>query len=205
MIYGLENNLNIFEKKIDININQSYDFSSKTNYTNLVNQTSNTSDIAIEAKTNFDNVFFKIDTRLDNNQLEKKEMNYLLNYQNNFELNLDYNETDANSFKNLSSDTQSLGVELGKKINENIRLYMSTDLDLKNDYSPFKQSLKLSLFDECSKLDITYTDERFNDNYNTKPNETISLNFYMDYLGFFGYEQKSNLFFNETGNLNYGM
>ena len=205
LIYGLENHLNIFEKKIDININQSYDFSSKTNYTNLINQNSNTSDIAIEAKTNFDSVFFKIDTRLDNNQLEKKEMNYSLNYINNFELNIDYNETDSNSFKNLSSDTQSLGLELGKKINQNINIYMSTDLDLKNDYSPFKQSLKLSLFDECSKLEITYTDERFNDNYNTKPKETISLNFYMDYLGFFGYEQKSNLFFNETGNFNYGM
>ena len=205
LIYGVENNLKLFEKKIDIHINQSYDFNTKTNYTNLVNQNSNTSDIAIEAKTNFDSVFFKIDTRLDKNQLEKKEMNYSLNYINNFELNLDYNETDANSFKNLSSDTQSIGLELGKKINQNIHFYMSTDLDLKNDYSPFKQSLILSLFDECSKLDITYTDERFNDNYNTKPSETISLNFYMDYLGFFGYEQKRNLFFNETGNFNYGM
>ena len=27
----------------------------------------------------------------------------------------------------------------------------------------------------------------------------------MDYLGFFGYEQKSNLFFEETGEFNYGL
>ena len=41
-----------------------------------INQTSNFSDIALEAKTNFDNIFFKIDSRLSNRELEKKEMNY---------------------------------------------------------------------------------------------------------------------------------
>ena len=75
---------------------------------------------------------------------------------------------------------------------------------MKNDYSPFSQTFKLSLFDECSKLDISYVDERFNDNYNTKPSETINISLSMDYLGFFGYEQKSNLFFEETGDFNYG-
>ena len=54
------------------------------------------------------------------------------------------------------------------------------------------------------KLDISYTDKRFNDNYNTKPSEIISISFSMDYLGFFGYQQKQNLFFEETGDFNYG-
>ena len=82
---------------------------------------------------------------------------------------------------------------------------MSSNLNLKDDYSPLKQSLNISLFDECSRLDISYVDERFNDNYNMKPNETISVSFHMDYLGFFGYEQKSNLFFDQPGNFNYGL
>ena len=205
VIYGLENSFEFGENILDINVNQSYDFETKTNYTNLINQNSNLSDIAIEAKTNLNDIFFKIDTRLDYNQIEKKEMNYSVNYSNNFDLNLDYNETNANSFKNLSSDTKSLGVNLGKKINQNINLSIGSDLDLKNNYSPLTQYLMISISDECSKLDITYTDERFNDNYNTKPSETISINFYMDYLGFFGYEQMSNLFFEEPGNFNYGL
>ena len=205
IIYGLENNFKILHKRLDLNINQSYDFKSNTNYTNTINQNSKFSDIAIEAKTSFDNLFFKIDTRLDKNQFEKKEMNYSLNYENNIDIKLDYHETNSNSFKNLSSDTQSLGVNLGKKINENFHISMNSNLDLKNNYSPFSQSVKLSIFDECSKLDITYTDERFNDDYNTKPNETISISYYMDYLGFFGYEQKSNLFFEEPGDFNYGL
>ena len=204
IIYGLENNLNIFDRDIIINFNQSYDFNKKTNYTNQINQNSNSSDIALEAKTNFDNIKFKIDTRLDNRELEKKEMNYNLDYSNYFDLNLNYNETNTGAFKGISSDTQSLGTSLSKKINDNFIMSFDSNLDLKNNFSPFKQSLKISLFDECSKLDISFVDERFNDNYNTQPSETISISFYMDYLGFFGYEQKSNLFFEETGNFNYG-
>ena len=205
VIYGLDDSINFMKNNYDIKINQSYDFDSDSNYTNQINQKDNFSDIALEVKTNIDNVYFNFDSRLDNKNLDKKEMNYSLDYSEKIEMNLNYNETDAQAFKNMSMDTQSLGVNLGKKINENIKISMSSDLDLKNDYSPFKQSFNLSLFDECSRLDITYTDERFNDNYNTKPSETISISFHMDYLGFFGYKQKSNLFFDKPGDFNYGM
>ena len=34
-----------------------------------------------------------------------------------------------------------------------------------------KVSLKISLFDECSQLDISYSNTRFNDNFNTQPEE----------------------------------
>ena len=131
-------------------------------------------------------------------------MNYFFQYSDIVDLQINYNETDASAFENISTDTQSLGASIGKKINDNVLLSISSDLDLKNNYSPLTQEIKLSLFDECSKLDISYIDERFNDNYNTKPNETIKISFSMDYLGFFGYEQKSNIFFEETGKFNYG-
>ena len=204
IIYGLENNFKSLGQNVDLNVNQSYDFKKSSNYTNKINQNSNFSDYAFELKTTFDNTFLKLDTRLDNNDFEKKEMNYSLGYSNLFDLNLEYNETDARAFQHSSSSTQSLGIDIGKQLNDNIKIYFNSDMDLKNDFSPLTQSLKISLFDECSKLDISYIDERFNDNYNTKPNETISISFYMDYLGFFGYEQKSNVFFEEAGDFNYG-
>ena len=204
IIYGLENNFKSLGQNVDLNVNQSYDFKKSSNYTNKINQNSNFSDYAFELKTTFDNTFLKLDTRLDNNDFEKKEMNYSLGYSNLFDLNLEYNETDARAFQHSSSSTQSLGIDFGKQLNDNIKIYFNSDMDLKNDFSPLTQSLKISLFDECSKLDISYIDERFNDNYNTKPNETISISFYMDYLGFFGYEQKSNVFFEEAGDFNYG-
>ena len=56
---------------------------------------------------------------------------------------------------------------------------------------------KITLFDECSQLDVTYSNTRFNDNYNTNPEEKINFMFTMDYLGFFGYEQSTDLFFDE--------
>ena len=131
-------------------------------------------------------------------------MNYFFQYNDVVDLTLNYNETDAKAFQNLSTDTQFLEASVGKKMNDNVFLSVSSDLDLKNNYSPLSQTIKLSIFDECSKLDISYTDKRFNDNYNTQPSEIINLSFTMDYLGFFGYEQKSNVFFEETGNFNYG-
>ncbi len=204
IIYGLESYFSALKKDININLNQSYDFDKNTNYTNQINQTSHFSDIALEAKTSIDNISFKIDSRLSNRELEKKEMNYSLNYSSFFDLNIIYNETDSGAFKGLSSDTQSLNAGLSKKINENAIISLNSVLDLKDNYSPLKQSLKISLFDECSKLNITFNDVRFNDNYNTQPSETINISFYMDYLGFFGYEQKSNIFFEETGSFNYG-
>ena len=94
---------------------------------------------------------------------------------------------------------------IGKKLNENVNLYYNSNMDLKNNYSPYSRSLNLNLNDDCSRLVISYKDVRFNDNYNTTPSETIGISFYMDYLGFFGYEQKTNVFFEEPGNINYGL
>jgi hypothetical protein len=81
----------------------------------------------------------------------------------------------------------------------------TSNLDLKNNYDPYKTTLKISLLDECSQLDILYSNTRFNDNYNTKPEEIIGITFRMDYLGFFGYEQTTDLLFKQAGNLNYGL
>ena len=205
IVYGLENKLNILNHKLNLKLNQSYDFIANTNYTRDVKQNSNFSDFALEAKTNFKDVSFQIDSRLNNTSLSKKEMNYDLSYSNLLNFNLFYNETDGDSYRTSSSDTQSLGLGIGKKVNENIKLSLNSNMDIKNNYSPYSQSLNLNLSDECSELVITYRDVRFNDNYNTTPNETLSISFYMDYLGFFGYEQKTNIFFEEPGNLNYGL
>ena len=205
IVYGLENKFSFLGKKIEIKLNQSYDFISSTNYTRDINQNSNFSDLAVEAKTNLKNFSFQIDSRLNKGSLSKKEMNYDLNYSNQLDFNLSYNETDGNSYKSSSSDTETLGLEIAKQINNNLGLSFNSNMDLKNNYSPYSQTFNINISDECSELVISYKDIRFNDNYNTTPNETLSISFYMDYLGFFGYEQKTNIFFEQPGNLNYGL
>ena len=119
-------------------------------------------------------------------------MNYSLNSKCNFSLN--YNETQAEAFKNLSNDTQSIDFEITKEIGNYLMIGYSSNLDVKNNFDPYKSLIKISLFDECSQLDISYSSKRFNDNFNTQPEEKISLTFNMDYLGFFGYEQSTDLF-----------
>ena len=121
-----------------------------------------------------------------------------------FKTSLAYNETQSVAFKNISADTQSIIMNISKKINDNLNIYFNSNLDVKNNYVPYKSAVQLSLFDDCSNLNISYSNTRFNDNFNTQPEEKISLMFIMDYLGFFGYEQSTDLFFKEKESMNYG-
>ena len=205
IVYGIENNLNFIDNKVSLFLNQTYDFDNDNNYTNRLNQKSNFSDYNLLAKTNYKEVSFQLDARIDQKSISKKEMNYTLSLNEPLELGIVYNETKADAFKNLSGDTKSIQFNIGKKINDNFKVKYETDVDLQNDYNPFKSTLSLNIQDECSSLIISYSNSRFNDNFNTQPSETISFQFYMDYLGFFGYKQSTELFFEETGTFDYGL
>ena len=204
IVYAIESNYELNNYNLNFNINQTYESNPNNSYLNKINQKSNFSDYAIEAELDMDNLLFKIDSRLAQSNLSKKEMNYSIYFEDPFNLSLNYNETQSEAFKNKSNDTQSINFSITKKLNNNINLGYSSDLDVKNNYDPYKSSLQISLFDECSQLDLNYSNTRFNDNFNTQPEEIISLTFRMEYLGFFGYEQSTNLFFSEPGNVNYG-
>ena len=208
IVYGVENFFSINNSSVSLNLNQSFEPKKDNKYTNLINQNSEFSDYAIESKINKDNISFQLDSRLNKNNFSKKEMNYSLSLENldeTFKFSLIYNETQANAFKNLSNDTESVKFSVLKKINENINFGFNSNLDVKNDYDPYGSSVFMSIFDECSQLDIKYSNSRFNDNYNTQPSETISITFSMEYLGFFGYQQSTDLFFSEPGQINYGL
>ena len=110
-------------------------------------------------------------------------------------LNITYNETNQEAYKELSEDNKDFEVKYIQEINDNINLSFTSNMDLKNDFSPYRSELLISLFDECSQLNIGYINTRYNDSYNTSPTETISITYSMDYLGFFGYEQSTDLFF----------
>ena len=204
IVYGLENNFNLKEKLLTFNINQSYQTNINSTYSEKINQNSKFSDFAIESGISHNDYSFKLDARLDQKDLSKKETNYSLNIEKSFDLNINYNETQAGAFKDLSNDTQSLLFNVSKALNNNINIGFNSNLDVKNNYDPYKLSFHVSLFDECSKLDISYSNTRFNDSFNTQPAEVISFTFSMDYLGFFGYEQSTDLLFSEPGNVKYG-
>ncbi len=204
IIFGLENYYNLKNKELSLKINQSYDVNMINNYAHKINQNSKFSDYSIESKLGVNDFSLIIDARLDEENLSKKEMNYEINIENFMKTSLIYNETQSEAYRNLSNDTQSVVIKVSKKINDNVNINFKSNLDVKNNYDPYKGIFSLSLFDECSQLDISYTSTRFNDDFNTQPEEKISFTYSMDYLGFFGYEQSTDLFFKEPGNVNYG-
>jgi lipopolysaccharide assembly outer membrane protein LptD (OstA) len=193
IVYGLENRFDLLSQKLSTKINQSYDLNKKNNYTKKINQSGHFSDYAIELKTNNENINFVTNLRIDKDELDKKEMSYSLRFNKPIEVFLSYNETDKSAFKEISQDTKALDIRASKKINNNLSLSYSSNLDLKNNYSPYSEKLTLSIFDECSKLDISYSNTRFNDNFNTLPEEKISLMYNLEYLGFLS-EGENNLF-----------
>jgi len=205
VVYGIENYLNLENKELIFKINQSYDVNLNNNYSNKINQKSKFSDYSIESQLLVNDFSLKIDARLGEENLSKKEMNYEINFEKFVSTSLIYNETQSEAYSNLSNDTQSIVLGISKKVNDNINFNIDTNLDVKNNYDPYKSIFRLSIFDECSQLDISYSNTRFNDNFNTQPEEKISLTFNMDYLGFFGYEQSTDLFFKEPGSVNYGL
>ena len=120
-------------------------------------------------------------------------MNYSLTYDDLIKISTTYNETDSSAFKDLLNDTKSLKIGIEKKINQNFTIGVNSDLDLKNNYSPYSQKVIIGIEDDCSKLELRYSNTRFNDNFNTNPEEILSINFIMDYIGYLGIEQKNNL------------
>ena len=198
IVYGIDNDFIIDEQRFKFNFNQSYDFNKNNNFSKKINQNTNLSDFALEGKTNIDNLQIKFDTRLDKNSFKKKEMNMSFKTINPLNITLNYHETLKNAFIENSNDTQYLGINLEKKINNNLTLAYESNVDLKNNFSSYYDKISLEVFDDCSALNIEYSNKRYNDNYNTSPEELLSINFRMDYLGFFGYEHKTDLFFEES-------
>ena len=204
LVYGLEKEIDLTNSLLEIKFNQSYDANLNTSYLRAINQKTKFSDFATEAKLDMKNFLIKIDSRLDQQNFSKKEMNYSIEVIDPINLLINYNETQSDAFKEFSNDTRSISFSLSKKINSNLNLNYSSNFDVKNNYDPYKNILNLSFFDECSQLDLTYSNTRFNDNFNTQPEETIGIILSLDYLGFFKYEQSTDLFFSEPGTVNYG-
>ena len=63
-------------KDLNFKIGQAYEINKNSNYSQTINQTSHFSDLAIEAGS-YENINFKVNSRLDKNNFSKKEMNYL--------------------------------------------------------------------------------------------------------------------------------
>ena len=203
IVFGIES-IGLLNNKLKFKIGQSYDTNLNNNYLNEIKQKDKQSDIALNAKLDFRNILIDLNSRLDKNNLSKKEIGYSIHFDKPIILDVDYIETSSDAFLKNSDDSKSLNLNAGHQINNNILFSTFTNIDLKNNFSPYESGMSLIINDECSELTINYLKSNFSDDFNTVPKETVSLSFKMDYLGFFGYEQETDLFFTKPGNINYG-
>ena len=205
LVYGVESDFEYKKYEFDININQSYDFNKQNNFNQKLKQTSHFSDYALEASTKINNFLINLDLRIDETSLSKKEMNLSFETNDPLNISINYHETHKDAFIEKSNDTEYLGINLQKEINDNLTFEYSTNIDLRNNFNSYYDIIGLKISDECSELSIQYSNRSYNDNYNTTPEQLFSINFYMDYLGFFGYQQTTDLFFQKPGNIDYGL
>ena len=202
IVYGIESDFHLKEQNFSLNINQSYDFKKNNNFSQKINQKSHFSDYALEGVTNINNLLIKFDARIDKNSFKKKETNVSINTNYPTNISLNYHETQKNAFSEKSKDTEYLGINIEKKFNDYSSLSYSSNIDLKSNFSSYYDKFVLKIFDDCSALSLEYSNKRYNDNYNTSPEEIFSINFRMDYLGFFGIEESTDLLNDNSGKTN---
>ena len=102
---------------IKLNIGQTYDFDLDNNYLSNINQNDNFSNIAIDAGIKINNLNLYYNLRVDEERLSSIEESYNLEISkdDNYLIDLRYNETSKNAFKELSSDNKSLKNQSRKK------------------------------------------------------------------------------------------
>lgn len=203
--YGIEyKNRNRNNLISEINLGQAYNFDNTSKYISNIKSDGRLTDFLSNIDIGIGNWEINNQLRLDKSDLEIKEIftEGSLQYEED-SISITFNNTDENSFIG-TEDSQNLGFSVNKKINDNIYMGYSSSFDVLNNYQPYSQSLRINIFDDCSSLQISYENQRYNDLNNTKPSETISFRYYMDYLGFFSYDQSFNSLFKDFGEVNYG-
>ena len=203
--YGIEYRNRNKENLIDfINIGQAYNFNNSNDYLDNIKDDGEFSDYLLDTKFSSKNISFLNKIRAHNRNYGVKEIFSELSFDDkNQQISIFFNKTDDDSFID-SNESQNIGLSFSKKINNYSSINYNSTFDVLNNYQPYSQTLGINLFDDCSTLEIVYENSRYNDLNNTKPKETISFRYRMDYLGFFSYNSDFNNIFSDKGEFGYG-
>ena len=80
-------------------------------------------------------------------------------------------------------------MEYTRKINNNSNFKYQSEINLEDNNKIYSQEYKLELFDECSKLSLVYSVDKYNYGNQLKPNKSLSVSYEMDFLS--GYSDES--------------
>ena len=203
--YGFEYRNRNKKNFIDfVNIGQTYNFNNSNEYLDKIKDNGNFSDYLVDTNFSSNNLNFSNKIRADNKNYGIKEIFSQFSIEEEDQkISIFFNKTDDDSFED-SNESQNIGLSFSKKISDFANISYSSSFDVLNNYQPYSQRLGLNLFDDCSVLEIVYENSRYNDLNNTKPKETISFRYTMEYLGFLSYNQNFNNVFTDMGEIGYG-
>ena len=71
--------------------------------------------------------------------------------------------------------------EYRRKINKNSNFTYKTEINLEDEYKIYTQEYKLEFKDECSKIFLLYSINKYNDGILLTPNKTFTINYQIDF------------------------
>ena len=182
LVLALEQKVNL-KNKIDLEMNYGriYNFDKNQNLMTDIKQDSRLSDHLTELSINFTNNTIKYNSRHDKKNFDLKEdsLSYVLNEgKNSMELNK--NLTSSESFTN-SNSSHFLTAKYARKINSNSSFKYKTEINLENKYEVYTQEYELEFKDDCSKIVLNYSVDKYNDGNLLRPNKTFNIEYHLDF------------------------
>jgi LPS-assembly protein len=182
LVLALEQKINIKNGlNLGVNYGRIYNFEKNKNLMIDINQNSQLSDHLTELSLSFSNNKFRYNSRHDKRNFELKEdsLSYILINGDNM-IKLNKNLTSSKSFTN-SNSSHFMTTEYRRKINKNSNFTYKTEINLEDEYKIYTQEYKLEFKDECSKIFLLYSINKYNDGILLTPNKTFTINYQIDF------------------------
>ncbi len=191
----LVSSFTINNKKITMNLSQSYEFTDNSNFHKDSGNDENLGNLLGGFKyNNFKNIF-EYNFRYDHSKryLKKQNINYE-NYNSLGSIELSYLDQNSESDSVITNDIETLNYKLNsKKINKFSKIGLTGLYDLKSSIST-EYGLNYSYFDECFGINIDFNRKSYTED-TLKPQDTLTIMFSFKNVGSY---RSSNLAVSEN-------
>ena len=183
MVLALEQNYKL-NNDLDLNINygRSYNFEKNKNFMLDIKQDNKFSDHLTEISFSYRNNEINYNSRHDKKNFDLKEdsISYQINDSKNI-FNLNKELTSNNSYINSKSN-HFMTANYTRKINKNSNFSYQTEINLEDNNKVYSQDYELEFYDECSKINLSYSIDNYSDGKLLQPNKTLSISYELDFI-----------------------
>ena len=183
IVLALEQNYKL-KNDLDLNINygRSYNFEKNKKFMLDIKQDTKFSDHLTEILFSYKNNEINYNSRHDKKNFDLKEdsISYQFNDSKNI-FNLNKELTSNNSYIN-SKSSHFMNVNYTRKINKNSNFNYQTEINLEDNNKVYSQDYELEFYDDCSRINLSYSIDNYSDGKLLKPNKTLSISYELDFI-----------------------